>query len=69
MQGLLKCFDLLTSKVVIRRTFKEFPYTRRYINLANSWGKSSRPKKYGNKLKFLDQKKQAYDWEKNNIEE
>ena len=54
MRGSLKCFDLLTSKVIIHRTFKEFLITRRYINLANSWGKSSHAKEYGNKLKFLD---------------
>ncbi len=53
MQGSLKCFDLLTREVVICRNFKEFPYTHRYITLANSWGKSSCAREYGNKLKLL----------------
>ncbi len=65
----LKCFNLLTSKVVICRTFKEFPYTHRYITLANSWGKSQRAREYGNKLKFLDWKKKAYNWDNEDIEE
>ncbi len=54
IQGLLKCFNLLTRKVVIYCTFKEFPYTRRYNNLANNRVKSSHTKEYVNKLNLLD---------------
>ncbi len=54
LHGLLKCFDILNSKIVIHRTFKEFPYINRYITLVISWGKSLCAREYGNKLKLLD---------------
>ncbi len=59
-QGSLKCFDLLTSKVVICHTLKEFPYTRRYLKLTKRLGKLLHTKEYGNKPKVLDKKKQNY---------
>ncbi len=69
LQGSVKCFDLLTGKLVIRRTVKVVPYPDRIIRLANSWGKQSRSKQFGNKLEFLDRNKVRYDWDNEEIEE
>ena len=38
LQGSVKCFDLLTGKLIIRRTVQTVPYPHRIIRLANSWG-------------------------------
>ena len=65
----MKCFDLLTGKLAIRRTVKVVPYPDRIIRLANSWGKQSRSKQFGNKLEFLDRNKVRYDWDNEEIEE
>ena len=54
LQGSVKCYDLLTGKVVVRRTIKVLPMPERLLRLANQWGKSSRSEQYGNKLEFLD---------------
>ena len=37
LQGSTKCFDLLTGKVVVRRTVKELPWPDRLLKLVNKW--------------------------------
>ena len=48
---------------------KIVPYPDRIIRLANSWGKQSRSKQFGNKLEFLNRNKVRYDWDNEEIEE
>jgi len=69
LQGSLKCFDLLTGKLVIRRTFKCLPIPDRIIKLVNLWGKTSRSKQFGNTLEFRDRNKVKYDWDNEEIME
>ena len=69
LQGSVKCFDLLTGKLIIQRTVKTVPYPYRIIRLANSWGKQSRSKQFGDNLEFRDRKKLRYDWDNKEIEE
>ena len=69
LQGSLKCFDLLTGKLVIRRTFKCLPLPERIIKLVNLWGKTSRSKQFGNTLEFRDRNKVKYDWDNEEIME
>ena len=69
LQGSVKCFDLLTGKLIIQRTVKTVPYPHRIIRLANSWGKKYRSKQFGNNLEFRDWKKLQYDWDNEEIEE
>ena len=42
-QGSIKCFELDTGKVVIRRTFRTMAWLDRLIKKANAWGKKSKP--------------------------
>ena len=69
LQGSLKCFDLITGKVIVRRTIKVLPIPDRILKLANRWGKTSRSEQYGNKLEFLNRHKAKYDWDNEDIEE
>jgi len=39
-QGSVKCFDLGTGKVVVRRTIKVLPMPDRVLKALNAWGKS-----------------------------
>ena len=69
LQGSVKCFDLLTGKLIIRRTVEAVPYPDRIIRPANSWGKQSQSKQFGNKLEFFNRNKVKYDWDNEEIEE
>ena len=62
IQGSVKCFDLLTGKVVVCWTIRELPIPDRVLRLANHWGKESRTVEYGNKLEFLNRLKEKFDW-------
>ena len=42
IQGSLKCFDLETGKVVIRRRVVQLPFPNRMLKKANAWGKRPR---------------------------
>ena len=40
-QGSVKCFDLETGKVVVRRTKAQIPWPERIIEKASTWGQRS----------------------------
>ena len=69
VQGSIKCFDLITGKVIMRRTIKVLLRPGIILKLANRWRESSRSQQYGNKLEFLDRKKARFDWDNEVIEE
>ena len=69
LQGSVKCFSLLTGKLLIRRTVKTLPIPDRILKLINKWGRSSRSKQFGNTLEFRDRNKAKYDWDNEEIEE
>ena len=69
LQGSLKCFDLITGKVIVRRTFRTIPIPDRILKLVNRWGKTSRSEQYGNKLEFLNRHRAKYDWDNEDIAE
>ena len=41
-QGSVKCFDLETGKVVVRRTINHIPWPERMIKKASAWGRLSK---------------------------
>ena len=69
LQGSIKCLDLMTGKVVRRRTFDVLPYPDRVLKLVNAMGKMGKVEKYGNKLKFLNRHKAKFDWDNDDLEE
>ena len=69
LQGSVICFDLITGKVIVRRTIKVLSMPEIILKLANRFGESSRSQQYGNKLEFLDRKKTKFDWDNEDIEE
>ena len=62
LQGPLKCFDILTGKVVTRRTIKVLPMPDRFLKTLNRWGLTSQTTEFGDKLEFLNRMKSKYDW-------
>ena len=67
-QGSVKCFDLGTGKVVVRRTIKVLPMPDRVVKSLNAWGKSPKNLAYENKLEFLNRHKQKYDWDNKELD-
>ena len=55
------CFDIVTDKVVLRRTITIFPMSERVINIINNWGMSQKNAGFKNKLEFWDHMKNKYD--------
>ena len=61
-QGLTKCFDLDTEKVVSRRIIGEaLPYPDRVIKRVNQWGKTTRGEKYSDSIVFRNRKREPFD--------
>ena len=67
LQGLLKIFDILTGKVVTRRTIKVLPMPDGFLKTLNRWGLTSRKTVFGDKLEFLNRMKSKYDWDNDYI--
>ena len=67
LQGSLKCCDILTIKVVTRRTIKVLPVLDRFLKTLNSWVMTSRTTVFGDKLEFLNRMKSIYDWDNDDI--
>ena len=55
--------DLLTGKVVMRRTIAILPLTDRVLKLVNRWGQMTRTLQYESRLEFLDRHQKRYDWD------
>ena len=67
LQGSLKCFDILTGKVVTRRTIKVLQMPDRFLKTLNRWGLTSQTTVFGDKLEFLNIMKSKYDWDNDDI--
>ena len=67
LQESLKCFDILTGKVVTRRAVKVLSMPDRFLKILNRWGLTSRTTVFGDKLKFLNIMKSKYDWDNGDI--
>ena len=69
LQGSVKCFDIKTGKVMIRRTFDTLPMPDRVLKLVNIWGKNSKNKAHKNKLEFLDRMGEKFDWDNKDLDD
>ena len=66
-QGLRKCFDLCTWKVVMRRTVEEVHMPDGIKKLAEKWGFQSGGKVYNCRVEFLNHTKDEFEWEIDDI--
>ena len=60
-QGSIKCFDLETGKVVVRRTFRTMAWPDRLIKKANAWGKKSKSSVVKEDINFLNRHGHRFD--------
>jgi len=67
LQGSLKCFDLLTGKVLTRRTMKGLPLSDRVLARVNRWGKMTCTQQYENRLEFLDRNEKRFNWDNDEL--
>ena len=68
-EGSTTCFNLSSGVVVTRRTVTPLPMPDRIKKLVNSWGNQPRDRKYTGGIKFLDRKKNEFEWENENLGE
>ena len=66
-QDSLKCFDILTGKVVTRRTIKVLPMPDIFLKTLNRWGLTSWTTVFGDKLELLNRMKSKYNWDNDDI--
>ena len=62
-QGALKCFDLETGKMVIRRVADQVPWTDSLIETASAWGRKSKKLIMKDSVQFLNRKGEKFDWD------
>ena len=62
IQESLKCFDLKSGKVVMRRVFKVIPMPDRVVKLVNDWGMQFKKENNKNKLFLLNRHGKKFDW-------
>ena len=62
IQGACKVFDVLTRKVKKVHNFTILPMPDQVIRLVNKWGQKLQHDILQNKLEFLNQVKQKYNW-------
>ena len=67
-QGSIKCFDLETGKVVVRRTFRTMAWPDRLIKKANAWGKKIKSSVVKEDIKFLNRHGHMFDWDNDDID-
>ena len=68
IQGNLKMFDLKTGVVKNIRSAMDFSIPHRFLELVNVWGKISCKEEKNNQLQFLDQNKQKFDWNNDELD-
>ena len=66
-QGLLKCFDLDTGKLVVRRISKQIPWPDRMLKIACEWGRKSKKLVMKDSIQFLNRKGKKFDWDNNKL--
>ena len=61
-QGSLKCFDLKTGKVVVRRVADQIPWPESMIKIASAWSRKSKKLIMKDSVQFLNRKGENFDW-------
>ena len=59
-QGSLKCFDLETGKLVVRRIAKQIPWPDRMLKIASEWGRKSKKLVTRDSIQFLNRKRKKF---------
>ena len=62
-QGSLKCFDLKTGKLVVRRIAEQIPWPDRMLKVASEWGRKSKKLVMKDSVQFLNRKGEKFDWD------
>ena len=60
IQGLLKCFDIDTGKIVKRRTITPLPMPDCIVKKVRKWGKKLKQMRSQQRLDFLNRHKQKF---------
>ena len=65
----MKCFNLETVKVVIRRRVVQLPFLflNRMLKKANAWGKKSKAQITKDSIQFLNRMGEKFDWENDEV--
>ena len=68
-QGSLKCFDLETGKMVIRRVADQMPWPDSMIKTASAWGRKSKKLIMKDSVQFLNRKREKFDWDNDDLDD
>ena len=66
-QGSVKCFDLETGKVVVRRTVNHIPWPERIIDKASVWGRLNKEIIANNGIQFRNRHGGKFDWDNDDM--
>ena len=66
-QGLLKCFDLETGKLVFHKISKQIPLPDRMFKIACEWGRKSKQLVMKDSIQFLNRKGKKFDWDNDEL--
>jgi hypothetical protein len=69
MHGSLKCFDLKTGKVVIRRRVEQLPLPTRILNKAIEWGEKGKAQITKDSIQFLNRLGKQFEWDNDEVED
>ena len=67
IQGSLKCFDLETGKVIIRRRVVQLPFPNIMLKKATAWGEKSKAQITKDSIQFLNRMGEKFDWENDEV--
>ena len=66
-QGYVKCFDLETGKVVVRRTKNQIPWPERMTEKASAWVRRSKELISKNAIRFRNRHRGNFDWDNDDM--
>ena len=66
-QGSINCFNLETGRVVVRRIFKQIPWTDRLLKTTNQWGGKGKAAIMQGRIKFLNRNGEKFDWDNDDL--
>jgi hypothetical protein len=69
MQGSLKCFDLKTGKVVIRRRVEQLPFPNRMLKKVIEWEKKGKAQITKDSIQFLNRLGKQFEWDNDEVED
>ena len=65
----LKCFNLKTGNLVVRRIAKQIPWLDRMLKIACEWGRTSKKLVMKDSIQFLNRKGKKFDWDNDELSE